>query len=130
MGLMVTERVNAHVGMALTYSGLSSSAITRVHADLLERLALLDRLGEHVAAAHLAAAIDALEERLDDQAPRPSRTDDPVEAMARGLVARFDDRATEAARSQMKGASGQTLLVWAAILSRIDMMLVRQTADS
>ncbi|WP_298692441.1 hypothetical protein [uncultured Sphingomonas sp.] len=108
---------------------LSLPAITRLHGELLGHLAQLDQLGEHVAAAHLAAAIDSLEERIDGPRVEMVRNSkgDPVEAMARGLIARFGEQAADAARRQMQGASGQVLLTWAAIASRIDQIHCRQT---
>jgi len=116
----------------MTLPQLHLSAVTRLHGELLAQLAHLDQLGEHVAAAHLAAAIDALEERLDrphTERVRDSK-DDPVEAMARGLIARFGEQATDAARHQMHGAAGQVLLVWAAIASRIDQIQCRQSISA
>jgi len=99
----------------------SPPSVTQLHRQMLDQLVELDQLGEHVAAAHLTAAIDALEERLDARTTHPrDRRTDPVEAMAHGLIERFGKRAAEVSRLQMRGASGQTFLVWAAISSRID----------
>jgi len=113
-------------------SELASSAVTRIHRDLLDHLSSLDQLGERAAAAHLAAAIDALEDRLDstETGIAGHRRHDPVEAMARGLIARFDERAAEAARRQIQAASGQVLLLWAAVADRIDAILAIRSARS
>ena len=110
--------------------GPATSAITRIHREMLDHLSELDRLGEHVAAAHLTAAIDALEERSEaaGMTPTRDRRNDPVEVMAYGLVEKFGDRATRVARRQLEGASGDTLLVWAAIVSRVDEIQMAQSS--
>jgi hypothetical protein len=107
-----------------------SHAVSEIWSELLGLLSRLDQLGEHVAAAHLAAAIDALENRFDGAGRRlQDRTSDPVEAMALGLITHLGAAAVAAVRRQMTNASGQTLLVWAAIASRIDQIQARQTIE-
>jgi hypothetical protein len=107
------------------------SDVTLIHRALLDHLSALDRLGEHVAAAHLTAAIDAIEDRIDVSANdhRRDSAGDPVEAMACGLIEMLGPQAQLAARQQITASSGQQLIKWAAIASRVDQMLVRGTAS-
>ncbi len=103
----------------------SSAALNAIYRQLLDQLPRLDRLGEHVAAAHLAAAIDALEDRLElaerDRSQRPGP--DPMDVMATKMFERLGERAAAVSRAQMSDATGQTLLVWASITSRLDQMI-------
>jgi hypothetical protein len=103
----------------------SSAALNAIHRQLLDQLPRLDRLGEHIAAAHLAAAIDALEDRLElAERDRSQRLGpDPMDVMATKMFERLGDRAAAVSRAQMSDATGQTLLVWASITSRLDQMI-------
>lgn len=94
--------------------------LVAVHYQLTQQLATLDRVGEHIAAAHLLAAIDAIEDRLDtsggDRAPGQGSR---IELLTRNIVDRFGDRALDVSREQLGRASGTTHVVWAAITNRL-----------
>lgn len=96
-------------------------SLARLHRQFLDNLNELDRLGEHVTAAYLTAAVDALEARLT----AAGRTIDPrhdgmVALTARGLAARLGDRAVEVARAQLVDAEGEALVVWTAIVNQLE----------
>jgi hypothetical protein len=99
----------------------TSTSLSLMRQQLLEALSLLDSASEHAAAAHVAAAIDILEGRLDlaeeDRADR-SR-DNPVTIIVRCMVECFGSRAGAVARRQLSEASGSAFLVWAAIAGRL-----------
>jgi hypothetical protein len=97
-------------------TGLSS-----VHRQLLDALACLDRTGLHVAAAHLATAIELVEDDLglEPGQRRAGNADNPVAVVARAMVDVFGDRAQSVARRQLAEASGSAVLAWAAILTMV-----------
>lgn len=88
----------------------------RLHNQFIAALSELDRLGEHVAAAYVAAAIDA----LVDRHIAGERQGGIVGEFAARMAARLGPRAAEVARAQLTLAEGETLLVWTAIVNQIE----------
>ena len=88
----------------------------RLHNQFLTALSELDRLGEHVAAAYLAAAIDV----LGDRHITGERPGGIVGEFAARMTMRLGPRAAEVARAQLTRAEGETLMVWTAIVNQLE----------
>lgn len=97
-------------------------ALRTAHERLLDILSDLDAAGESGAGAHIAAAIDLIESRIepDPRLRRRRDEDGAIATIAREMVSAFGPRAQRVARGQMDGASGSAFLSWAAIISRMD----------
>ena len=100
----------------------TGSAIASVHEQLHRALTQLDRAGEHVAAAHLLAAIDSLEDRLKKAhaGPVDSTSERPLEVITKALISRYGDHAETVARDQLASARGDAMLTWAHIVRHIE----------
>lgn len=98
------------------------SKLSDIYGALAEALPQLERLGEVVAAAHLAAALDAVEASLG-KAALEERAEQGgysvISYLAGRMREKFGDRAEGVARRQLTGAIGPTLIVWAAIVNEI-----------
>lgn len=121
---MSESGISAHSGDPATESAMTKSemdALAGLHSQLVDQLATLDRIGEHVAAAYLAAAIDVLDDRLaGDGRAVPDRQGGIVDDFSQRLAARLGPRAIEVARAQLASAEGRTLVVWSAIVNQLE----------
>lgn len=95
--------------------------LSAVHEQLVDALARLENAGHHTAAAHLVAAIEALESDIgisfDDDVAGIGRHS--VAILARRMTEDFGERAEEVARGQLSDATGQARLAWTAIVKRL-----------
>lgn len=100
---------------------LDIDAVATLYTQFLSHLSELERIGEHVAAAYLVAATDVLDRRLA-QAGRAvgDRHGGIVADFAQRLATRLGPRAIEVARSQLSRAEGDILVVWTAIVKRLE----------
>lgn len=96
-------------------------AVATLYRHFLSHLAELERAGEHVAAAYLAAATDVLDRRLA-QGGRAvgDRQAGIVADFAQRLATRLGPRAVEVARAQLARAEGETLVVWSSIVAKLE----------
>jgi hypothetical protein len=104
---------------------LQMSALSGVHETLTSALAELEKLGEFTAAAHIAAALDVIEDGIEAQhaedgvggnAPHSSSA---IAVIARQMREVFGDSAEAVARRQLSAATGSSLMAWAAIINGI-----------
>lgn len=97
------------------------SALAALHKQFLTQLSELERIGEHVAAAYLAAAADVLERRLAQAGlVVGDRQDGIVADFAQRLSTRLGTRALDVARAQLTCAEGSTLAVWSTIVTKLE----------
>lgn len=103
-------------------SVVTDRSLLAIRQQMFRLLGQLDQCGEHIAAAHLVAALDALDDRLDT--PAADRADAsperPVDHFARVLIEHYGDRAEAVAREQLACSSGDAMLTWAAIVARME----------
>ncbi|WBO21110.1 hypothetical protein [Sphingomonas abietis] len=107
-------------------SVLSDISLLAIKQQMLGILGRLDHYGEHIAAAHLVAALDALDDRLEARLgeQRPASTEDrPLDHFARAMIDRFGDRAEAVARAQLVAASGDAMLAWATIIGHLEALV-------
>lgn len=95
--------------------------LAAVQRQFLHNLSFLDQIGEHVAAAYLAAAVDLLDERLA-LAGRTvgDRRGGILDEFAQRLAERLGPRAVDVARTQLSHAEGNTLVVWTTIVNQLE----------
>lgn len=95
--------------------------LARLRDRLTALLGELERLGRAVAAAHVVAAIDAIEAELEGRhVPVFAHDSDAgVAEMARAMAAGFGTRAEAVARRQLDAAEGLARVAWAAIVQAL-----------
>lgn len=100
--------------------GVDVPTLADLHARFLHGLGELDRLGEHVGAAYVAAAIDVIETRLATAGRFVgARHDGRLDSFARAFADRFGARAEDVAHAQLARSQGRAEAVWASILARL-----------
>lgn len=92
--------------------------LAALHRVLSDALAELERVGEFTAAAHLVAALDALE--CSSEARRDATADGAVTVLARRMRDSFGEGAEAVARRQLGAATGNSLTAWAAIVNELE----------
>lgn len=103
-------------------SAVSDSSLFAIRQQMMRLLGQLDQCGEHVAAAHLVAALDALDDRLETPAEdrATAAPERPIDQFSRVLIEHFGDRAEAVAREQLACSSGDAMLTWVAIIGRME----------
>ncbi len=93
-----------------------SANLQALRQSMLDVLTRLDQSGHPLAAAHLASAIDALDEDVAASARSPQT---PARRYADALRLELGDRAEDVVRQQIKLAQGDILRVWSKILAHL-----------
>jgi hypothetical protein len=87
--------------------------------NLIRALAELEKIGEFVAAAHVAAAIEAIDPTQRGASAPADPASDVISHFAEKMREAFGDAAEAVARRQLIPSGGATLLAWAAITNRL-----------
>jgi hypothetical protein len=102
-----------------TPNSLTIAEIGLAYDNLIRALAELEKIGEFVAAAHVAAAIEAIDPQKRAQSATTDPAPDIISHFAEKMREAFGDAAEAVARRQLIPSGGATLLAWAAITNRL-----------
>jgi hypothetical protein len=100
---------------------LSIPELGLAYDQLIRAFAELEKNGKFVAAAHVAAAIEAIDPHKHGQPTTagPAPVSDAISCLAEKMHEAFGEAAEAVARRQLISSCGATLSAWAAITNRL-----------